>query len=547
MKYVNGVEENAQKYNDLSAQKGQASGIATLDAGGRIPASQLTAGIVSGSGIAAQESIEISMLAADVVALYSARMKVVNLLSSINWGYTLATGSTSGTKATFTPTARLGQAKRDNIATTVIGHIYYFRVKVKAASNQVKCTINKHSSGDVVATLISNGSGVEEELHATFTATSADTVDLKVIDYRTSGWDEITADEAMFTDITAECGAGFEPSKMNYRAAIYKANSSNYFVASTLIPNLLPAFISGYPDSADFTRMYVELASNVINIITRYNDGYDMRYTLGKRGPNLLFDFLSLYKIANTTRIVSTEAAAGTAFLTNNTDTLSPYVVAAVNNINGDLPASQHYTGGNHGYNNDATGSATARCSSLVFFVDGKKVTSFIGYASRVEMAWTNYIQAYNTKVSAGTGREVMKESYRMSFDGSEWKIRCTIEFLEACTVTRYYGLEMATNAWDGYTLFQSSANKQWVAGNVNANSTDKNCNIITHKTGTDYTDLEIKPTGLGKTPLLGAMAYNAFRSNASKSYFYLIDYTGYSMALGDVLTWEGARRFYSD
>lgn len=49
---------------------------------------------------------------------------------------------------------------------------------------------------------------------------------------------------------------------------------------------------------------------------------------------------------------------------------------------------------------------------------DGAADTVIEGYCDRMEILWTNYVQAYNTKKADGTGREVLCERHRMLFDG---------------------------------------------------------------------------------------------------------------------------------
>jgi chromosome segregation ATPase len=97
-------------------------------------------------------------------------------------------------------------------------------------------------------------------------------------------------------------------------------------------------------------------------------------------------------------------------------------MVRATENADGDDIESTYFTGGNHQYNNQGSGSsATARSLSLRFFVDGREVMSEKGYANKIEIRWTNNVQGYNTRKADGTGREILQERHRLIFNGIEW------------------------------------------------------------------------------------------------------------------------------
>lgn len=139
---------------------------------------------------------------------------------------------------------------------------------------------------------------------------------------------------------------------------------------------------------------------------------------------------------------------------TNSSDWIGPFQVAAVSNKTGDDTGSGDgydsdgfkitFTGGAHRYNNTTIGStATARLSDLNFRINGESVTEGNGYASKVEISWTNNIQAYNTKKSDGTGREVLKEHCKLLYDGIEWKVEIVLEPLEEISIRTWYGLQM--------------------------------------------------------------------------------------------------------
>lgn len=480
-----------------------------------------------------------------VNALQSA-ITVANLLpdgnfeSPMSWAFTLANGTVINNVATFTPTANLGQLNSVQSLPVVAGKTYYYRADVKTLSHNAKLYIARASDGNNLSPIsaVHSGSGDWMVLEGTFVAPESTNVKFRVYNAAISGFVQIEVKEAMLTCLTDEFGVGNEPSLNAYKGYIYTYNNGSYFINTTL-------GIYVDIDTSYYPPLYVNIANSVANIISKYDDQYDARMVLNKKGPNLIFDISYIYKISNISKNVSSDITAGTVFFTNTTDTFGPYVIAAVNNINGDNPSVSGFTGGNHGYNGDATGSATGRTTNVVFFVDGRKVTSYAGYASKVDIEWTNYVQAYNTKVVAGTGREVLKETYRLHYDGSDWSIHNTIELLEECSISVYYGAQLSVPAWAGYTLFQSAVNNTRYAGNITCDAGDKKCDIITHNTGADFAEIELDlGHGLGSgTYLTGTK--NAFRTDYNKSYFYLVDSSA-TFASGSVLTWRCKYRFYS-
>jgi len=461
-----------------------------------------------------------------------------NFASATNWSFVLSNGSVSNNEAIFTATALYGQLRQGVAENVVVGKKYYFRAKVKSSSSNVNLSMAWTSDGSIITEVAHSGNGQYAILEGTFIATASAAIQFKIIDYNSANFAEIRVAEVMLTSLTVEYGAGYESSVSDYKSVIQLYNNQSLFVQTTLA---VKAVIT-----RSTLPLFVNITNNILNVIAKYNATQDLRFVLNKKGPNSIFDFGSIYKVTNNANSVSNNISAGTSCWSNGTDSFGPFTVAAVSNADGDNPGTSAFTGGNHGYNGDATGSATGRTSSISFFVDGRKVTSFSGFASFVEIEWINYIQAYNTKKASGGGREVIKKTYRMSFDGLNWEVRNIIEFLEACNVETYYGLQLSCTSWNGYLLFHSATNKQWNAGNVNCNSGSKTCNLVTHKLNTDFADLGLDISfGLANSVNLHTAAYNAFRTNYDKSYFNLIDYqSGFSA--GDVLSLRGYYKFYS-
>lgn len=182
-----------------------------------------------------------------------------------------------------------------------------------------------------------------------------------------------------------------------------------------------------------------------ITVSSRYSDKYDLMIRLKKKGGNNLFDFYMFSLVAAGSDMdANLNAPNSTINLqTTTTDWHAPFQVKAVENIDGDYLDGTHFTGGNHEYTNSGTGgTATARTAEVHFIVDGREAHDERGYCNLLEIIWTNYVQASNTKKADGTGREVLVERHRMTFDGREWCTQVEIQPLEAVNMIMYYGLQ---------------------------------------------------------------------------------------------------------
>ena len=196
---------------------------------------------------------------------------------------------------------------------------------------------------------------------------------------------------------------------------------------------------------------YSFLNANILDVVT-HSGTKDFVLRLGKQTiGNNLFDVIGLYQLPFNAPI---DGALFSNNSQNNSDWIGPFQVAAVANKDGDDTGSGSgydedgfkitFTGGAHRYNNTTSGStATARLSDLKFKINGKTMTEGYGYASKVEISWTNHIQAYNTKKLDGTGREVLKEHCKLTYNGLDWKVEIVLEPLEQISIRTWYGLQM--------------------------------------------------------------------------------------------------------
>lgn len=193
-------------------------------------------------------------------------------------------------------------------------------------------------------------------------------------------------------------------------------------------------------------KCYVDNDKKGICVVSKYSNSNDIVYELRQKGGNNLFDFHKIGLVNNTRNDVEISDSIE-YFLSNSGDWHSPFIVSAVNNKNGDNINSHYFTGGNHQYNNEESGStATARCTNLHFYADNKEFDTDTT-CDYLEIYWENYVQAYDTTKADGSGREVLIEKHHLYFDGVQWKSQVDIVPLEDVTVEKWYGFQ-----WFGAT-----------------------------------------------------------------------------------------------
>ncbi len=286
-------------------------------------------------------------------------------------------------------------------------------------------------------------------------------------------------------------------------------------------------------------KSYKEITHPKLHILIRDGDLYatskygedDITVRFGKRGGNNLPDFITFYTSQNSEFAPMFDEDALVSFNRPDTDWHAPFVVQAVNNIDGDLPDGyeSHFTGGNHGYNNTGTGStATARCETLKYFVNEKEVKEYNDYADNVCIFWRNYVQGNNTKKADGTGREILIEEHTMTFDGVEWKTEVELIPIEDIIIKSWYGLQLCGLSSSRYSKIRyiNATNRleydvtaSSISGNNNANgmiaSGDEHC-----------VRCEVDPNfDLGKREFYTG-SQGAFALSYGKAYFFIISGT---------------------
>lgn len=278
--------------------------------------------------------------------------------------------------------------------------------------------------------------------------------------------------------------------------------------------------------------MSYSLNDNVISMTSGYDTG-SLVLSLGLRGVNQLPDITNI-------------SANGTTLFTGGTDSSTmPYIIKAVNNIDGDQPNSGYFTGGNHGYDNTGTilgNTATARNVKLEFYADGKLLSDGdSGICNNIEILCVNRIQAYNTTKSDGTGREVLEEGRRYIYDGKQLTVNGWFKPLENVIITTYYGVGI--NVVYVPTIQYIGANNR-IAFNYTSHlaSGNNTPNMVKCHDNDNMIEIEVdRSFDLGRNPLIGSE--NGMFCSGSKVYANLVKNT--SITSDTMYSFRAFYRFY--
>jgi hypothetical protein len=483
------------------------------------------------------------------------------------YSFTLANGNvdTVNKEIRFTPTARLGQVVYTGIRNSGINlaNQLYLRFAIKCASgvkNDIRVILG-YNGTNIIAKTLPQVTSAYQYVTVIFDKNTypLNVPNIKIADYDSSGFVELSVKDLMILDLTEQYGGGKEPTKEVMDSTINGLGVPYFekFFNSGVVSKAKTAERATVADSLSTPLsiskpLYVSFQNDELRVISKYNGTKDILYVLGKKGVNNIFDFKEIKHIDNTTPNVSEDVNAGSVFSSFSSDNFGPHVIRATGGTgNGDQPASYHFTGGNHGYDNTGNisgNSPTGRTSSISLKVEGRKVTSYQGHANYIEIKWTNFIQGSNTKKVDGTGREILKETYTMIFDGLDWDVEYQSETLETIEYTTFYGLQFQTAMWNGGVLYHTSPNKVWNPNNGAAsNSTNKSCNRITVRSLDllHYVDIDLDTNfGIGNRELATVSTFGAFSTEYKKCYWNLIKDS--TVPSGSILTFRGKYKFYS-
>ena len=336
----------------------------------------------------------------------------------------------------------------------------------------------------------------------------------------------------------------------NYKIKVpFNCTKIGITCSNSIVPSIKEKIITFPTDNTSNGNIFVSFESENLHIKTKYDNNYDLCINMCKRGGNNLFDFNSIFLVSNNGDL-NNDITQTKVIINNITDWFSPYMMNSVNNGDGDKPNGyySHFVGGNHEYTNTGNGGTpTARTSSIKVYCDGVEVINNHKYCSNVEIIWTNYIQGCNTKKADGTGREILKETIKLSFDSIKFEYENNIEPLEDLTIDKYYGLQAYNNATNYNVKFIGGSNRKLLSCPGSFNSIDKSCNIVKISTTDLTTEIGIdNNVDLGKFELNTDVSspYSCFTSSANKTYFNIIRGSK-TLKQGDIYILRGYYKFY--
>lgn len=130
------------------------------------------------------------------------------------------------------------------------------------------------------------------------------------------------------------------------------------------------------------------------------------------------------------------------AFIPFATDILSPMIITASENADGDLDDSYRLTGGNHSYG-QTSGTPSANTVLVEVYADGKAAKT-TGLFNTLILHARHEIQAWNTEKADGTGRSVIVEDDYIIWDGQRMNVEIHLMPTEKVIISEYYGLQLA-------------------------------------------------------------------------------------------------------
>lgn len=284
-----------------------------------------------------------------------------------------------------------------------------------------------------------------------------------------------------------------------------------------------------------------------ITVASRYNTKKDLMVRLMKKGGNNIFDFY-LFALINVDSSIHRNLDSPNLtkeLLRTQTDWHAPFQVKALKNADGDLQDATHFTGGNHDYtNNGSGGTPTGRTASVRFFADGREVFTEDGFCNLLEIVWTNYVQATNTKKADGTGREVLVERHRMTFNGREWETHVEIEPLEAVEMVLYYGLQACGgNSLYNRAIYYGGVNRlEYDTSNEGSSSGNKEATAIRWHGDEHEVIMSIDPTfDIGSREFYSGTS-GLFTTTYGKAYANF--FTKKQMQTGEIYSLRGSYMF---
>lgn len=245
------------------------------------------------------------------------------------------------------------------------------------------------------------------------------------------------------------------------------------------------------------------LSGNIIVFISNYDETHDLAIRFNRKTGNNLPDFYSFDVCENISNnvLVDDENVKKRSISQGDTDYLSPSVVYAIDNIDGDYPdfTSGKLTGGVHMFNSKTSGDYTPTARNILskVYCDGKEV--IVGEKIRgneVIVDIVNRLQGSNTEKADGSGREIVEQHFRISFrKGNEIIVDGEITALENILYANYYGISYYFYGQQKTLpcyLVGDEVTRTGIIPTVDIHRSDNNCNAIISITDTDVFEMSI-------------------------------------------------------
>lgn len=291
-------------------------------------------------------------------------------------------------------------------------------------------------------------------------------------------------------------------------------------------------------------KNYVKFEQNECYVKAKYDDTHDIVFRINIGGGNLLPDIRYVYLVDNNGAL-NDDLNYSRYIISNPSDIISPHIICANENGDGDHPTMEYFTGGNHRSDNTGTGGGvTAHNVSFNVYCDDKSVSNS-AFGNKITVKWVNTIAGYNTSKDDGTGREILKEEVTFEIVGPRINVNIKHTALESLSRVEYFGLQMMCDDMENI-VYVGGSNRGSYDPKTASNSGDKNCRVvlISNNTNKDMIEIGIENIDLGSFAN-DSLAYSAFTTVAKKSYFGIIyDGLPITMAEGDITTLRGYYEF---
>lgn len=304
--------------------------------------------------------------------------------------------------------------------------------------------------------------------------------------------------------------------------------------------------------SSGFELLAYKDGSRLI-VSRKYDSANDLWIVMDHYGSNRLISFLEWRLAPNAELAPNPDFGRPTLLMQGEgSDWIGPYIAEA---SAGPTDCRKTFTGGNHAFDGNTGGTATARTVHYDVLADGTVIPERSAVRCDTVMLRTvNEVQGFNTKEEDGSGRAILRETVTYTFHAEKVRIHNRIEMLEDVIMHRYYGLQTVNRAWNGTVQYGIAERLYGEVYPVNTDSdsgaglerriTDRICIRSRDEVHTLEALLD-RSSGLGRAEWVADSLPIAFSKAYGKSYFNLVHGPSPRFGKGETLEWTGTYRLY--